>query len=76
MTRSKYIWVVQRPQTRTLVAAFTVKHELASWLKRHPKRQNAGLTFIRVRDGQDNPDATEVSQGELLCMAGSGTEQD
>lgn len=51
MSRSTYIYVVTNvwyDQT-TLVAAFTVKHELVTWANENdPKRK---YTYERVRDG-------------------------
>jgi hypothetical protein len=48
VARSSYIWVVQRHDA--LAAAFTVKHEMISWLE----QQNAidsGWWVIRMPDG-------------------------
>lgn len=53
MARATSIYIVQNA-SGTVVSAFTVKHELASWLSRH------GFTYLvtRVRDadfGSDSP---------------------
>lgn len=46
MARSNYIWAVQ-DGTGAVVAAFSVKHELQSWLD----QQDRLLLVTRVRDG-------------------------
>lgn len=47
MARSSFIYTVQDRQGG-IVAAFTVKHELASWLEH---QDDALLQLTRVRDG-------------------------
>ena len=48
MARSSYIYLVQdKDLNRTPVAAFTVKHELATWLSRNP----GNYTLWRIGDG-------------------------
>lgn len=53
MARSQYIYVVEEQHNSgdRLVAAFTVKHELVTWLK-----MNTGwnYTVTRLRDGDPN----------------------
>jgi hypothetical protein len=34
------------------VAAFTVKHELQTYLQRHHKKAGKGLRIIRIHDGE------------------------
>ncbi|MER7280385.1 hypothetical protein ABT369_38710 [Dactylosporangium sp. NPDC000244] len=53
MSRSNYVYIVQHPTTQIPLAAFTVKHELMSWIT----RRLADDTLLpqtpvwRVRDG-------------------------
>lgn len=47
MARSSYIWVVLSP-TSMPVGAFTVKHELESFLD----RTSRDVRLFRIRDGQ------------------------
>jgi hypothetical protein len=66
MARSQYIYVVYRwdninAEAGALVAAFTVKHELVTWLRR--ELSNApwnSLGVARVRDGLNHGDETPV----------------
>ncbi len=61
MARSRYIYVVHRPQTLhglgvEVVAAFTVKYECVGWLTRRRDLAQigdtlAGLEVVRVDDG-------------------------
>lgn len=55
MARAMHIWLVQDTQG-DVVAAFTVKHELGSWLDKH------GVNFLvsRIQDGRHNPGARPV----------------
>ena len=52
MARSSYVYVVLTKAAYAFVGAFTVKHEMESYLKRHP---GIKVEVIRVRDG--NPEA-------------------
>jgi hypothetical protein len=45
MARSSYIYVVQWRVTGTVLAAFTVKHELADWLGGHALPSVRHVTF-------------------------------
>ncbi len=47
MARSSYIWLVMS-KTRVPVAAFTVKHELESFLDKNGR----DMQIFRLRDGQ------------------------
>jgi UTP-glucose-1-phosphate uridylyltransferase len=49
MSRSDYIYVVQ-DEDNAVIAAFTVKHELESWLKHH--RRADMVLRVRARDQQ------------------------
>lgn len=53
MARADYIWIVQSVGG-DVVAAFTVKHELASWLDRRnarsPRTHDEMVGVTRVRD--------------------------
>jgi len=69
MARSNYIYVVldrDEPLLSPLLAAFTVRHELISWLNEHDDMK--GITVHRMRDGQgwrDNVNITkEVYHGD------------
>lgn len=55
MARSLYVWFVQNTEG-DVVAAFTVKHELGSWLDKN------GVNFLvsRIRDGRADPGARPV----------------
>lgn len=55
MARSTYVYVVT-DATGTPVAAFTVKHELATWLDRNPRT----WWITRVRDGVDPGEPTAL----------------
>lgn len=50
MARSEYIYIVRDPDGR-IVVAFTVKHNLASWLRHRDDR--AWLIITRHRDSHD-----------------------
>ncbi len=51
MARSAYVYVVANG-TGHLLAAFTVKHELLSWLARPEHEQDRDVwVVVRVRDG-------------------------
>ena len=67
MARSQTIWLVM--QAGLPVAAFTVKHELASWLEMQPHRSH--LTLFRCPDKPSwHPDYYEapvqVTAAEVL----------
>ncbi len=65
MARSQYIYVVaeQHNSGDRIVAGFTVKHELTSWLKRHT---DFCYTVTRVRDSALDPRPTVMDGAELL----------
>ena len=55
MPRASYIYVVRQWPPRSLVAAFTVKHELVTWLCRRVAEAPHMAELYRVtrlRDGQ------------------------
>lgn len=66
MSRSVYIWYVQNSDGN-VIAAFTVKHELATWLDRRygpAEFRNAAacpVLLYRIRDGHIDPDARPVA---------------
>lgn len=60
MARSSYVWVVQSPSGE-VVNAFTVKHELASWLE----GRESQYLVTRVRDGALNPELTQLNPHTL-----------
>ncbi len=54
MARSSHIYLVRRYDK--IVGAFTVKHEMVSWLERHnlfgrPAMRPSGMTVDRIVDG-------------------------
>jgi hypothetical protein len=51
MARSAYIWVVFDEMTEDVVAAFTVKHELVTWLTRVEPPIRRWYAITRMRDG-------------------------
>lgn len=57
MARSTHVYVVDVPNG-PLVAAFTVKHELISWLRRH--RSDVLWCVYRVTRLGDNSEAVPV----------------
>jgi hypothetical protein len=60
MARSSYIYVVQ-DSFKGIMAAFTVKHEMESYLR----KEGSDITVTRLRDGK--PDARIdliIDQGE------------
>lgn len=57
MSRSTYVYTVLNKATRIPAAAFTVKHELASWMKRHDPLT---VDVYRLRDGNAYPDQIPV----------------
>jgi hypothetical protein len=73
MARSTNIYVVE--QTGVTVAAFTVKHEMVTWLHRLTETERRDMTVWRVRDGvfsnvgsvlpHDQP-PVEIDLAELL----------
>ena len=59
MARSKTIYVVTRPvpfgDDYNIVAAFTVKHELVTWLKKFAHLYTDGISIAKVRDNGYEP---------------------
>jgi hypothetical protein len=49
------------------VAGFTVKRELAAWLKRREAQRPEGVTVWRVADGGHGPSSTMMDIEELLA---------
>jgi len=68
MARSHRIYVVERAYGLTegpiVIAAFTVKHELASWLKRNGTIIGSNYRIWSLPDGRDEP-AREILPEEL-----------
>jgi hypothetical protein len=56
MARSAYIYVVTDGPVGPPVAAFTVKHELLTWIERQPPARPQYLNFWRL---PDNPAVAE-----------------
>jgi len=57
MARAEALWVVSGNHGE-LLAAFTVKHELRTWLARQP--EDRPLRVQRIVDGGHDPDARPV----------------
>lgn len=53
VARAEHIWLVQHPTTQIIIAAFTVRHELESWLARRLDDDTLlpQSPVWRVRDG-------------------------
>lgn len=68
MARSSYVYTVQR--YGSVVAAFTVKHELISWLhwqeRQHPHDFQVAHTVLRMSDGGYNGLPQALSIQELM----------
>lgn len=65
MARSTYVYVVQADSA--VVAAFTVKHELVTALKRHGRGGLPGVVVVRVPDGDFASEGnTVMNLDELL----------
>lgn len=56
MSRAATIWFVTLPETGRVRACFTVKHELATFLDRHPE----DLGVWRIPDGHWSPEVEPV----------------
>ena len=67
MARSTTIWVIQSTVTDEPFAAFTVKHELKTWLEER-EHQVAGFRLFRVPDGlhHDPAHTKEIQISEIL----------
>lgn len=67
MARSDYIYITRDPDGR-IVAAFTVKHELRSYLKGLDATDRLYFTVTRIRDGSvSDPRATLMSIAEITA---------
>lgn len=62
MARSDYIYAVMPPGAGDVLAAFTVKYEMVTWLGR--QADTSGVYVLRMRDGQ--PGCTRVEVATLL----------
>lgn len=67
MARATTIWVIQSTVTDEPFAAFTVKHELKTWLNQR-RHQIVGFRLFRVPDGlhHDPASTQEVDITTLL----------
>lgn len=54
MARASYVWIVQRWDT--VLAAFTVKHELLTWLKEHDEKWPNDIFIVRFRSSDQSTD--------------------
>ncbi len=70
MARSQYIYLVVESgyDWSTPRAAFTVKHELVSWLRAHkPSGANSEFEVFRLADGNRNQPPVGLDLAELLA---------
>lgn len=51
MARSKYIYIIRNGDE--IESAFTVKHEMESYLDKETRLHDSFVTIIRIRDGGD-----------------------
>lgn len=72
MARSSSIYVVTKPLSNHLLAAFTVKHELATWLY---LRYDKDVTVTRMGDGALGGDASKLTNMPVRPLARQGYEQ-
>lgn len=69
MARSTYIYLVRSGgllDNEIPVAAFTVKHELKSWLERKTPEVRAPMHVYRIRDGREEA-VIEISVLDILA---------
>ncbi len=58
MARSKSIWIIFDKKDREVVSAFTVKHEMVSWVQKHDPLRHFNRKYwqlYKVEDGQWQP---------------------
>lgn len=74
MARSEYVYVVEKVTMSgsLLIAAFTVKHEMCTWLYR---RYDRDVTVTRMEDGPFKGNASKCSRMELAPLVQQGYEQ-
>lgn len=77
MARSENVYVVQENSSGLdpdmLIAAFTVKHELCTWLYR---RYDRNIYVTRVQDGPTGGDASRLTNMPVDDLIRQGYEQD
>lgn len=66
MARSSYVYVVQNDEGMPY-KAFTVKHELVTYLRRLGGGVEDLAGVVRMRDGLGDSDATDLDIAELLA---------
>lgn len=64
MARAHTIWIVVSDTEGVPIRAFTVKHELKTWLDRRPDFLKEYWIIWSMRDG-----ATEVNNAHFVCRA-------
>jgi hypothetical protein len=62
MARSYSIWLVCKEMSGDPVCAFTVKHELVSWLLAQEKRQFLHIWKLRDNDWRQAPIAVSIEE--------------
>lgn len=65
MPRGYNLHILQERNTGTILAACSVKSELAYYLRRLNKASRIGLKYIRIRDGLVNDGAQPCPLAEL-----------
>lgn len=72
MSRSDYVYVVEyrNMSGSLLVAAFTVKHELCTWLYRRASKD--GLHVTRVPDGSTVGDGAKIAEMDIAPLIEQG----
>lgn len=63
MSRSSYVYVVTWAPSGGLIAAFTVKHELKTWLDKRSAVSRLAIT--RLRDGSFDTEPVELDRETL-----------
>lgn len=66
MARSAYIWVVQPSGAIQPTAAFTVKHELVTWLGRLSEDLRSRLSVWRLPDGSSGNSPVQYDVAKLI----------
>lgn len=72
MARSDYVYIVEywNMSGRIILAAFTVKHELATWLYR--RKYKNGLRVTRVPDGSTAGDGAKITEMDIAPLIEQG----
>ena len=56
MARASYIYIIRRRDTRTIIRAWTVKHEMVTWVNSSKRMSRKSLELltevVRIRDSR------------------------